>query len=105
MGKMFESIMQGLQEAVEDAQGKRQLKRNTVQIEPLKEYTAPKIKAIRTNVGMSQKLFAEYLGVSPKTVEAWEAGKNKPCGTANRLLRILEIDPEIPNQFQFVKIQ
>lgn len=100
---MIDSIMQGLQEAVEDAQGKRQLKRSTVEIEPLKEYTAPKIKAIRTNIGYSQKLFADYLGVSTKTVEAWEAGKNKPSGIACRILSMLETDPDVTNQFQFVK--
>ncbi len=35
-------------------------------------------------------LFAQYLGVSPKTVEAWEAGKNKPSGSSSRLLELLD---------------
>lgn len=103
MKEMYSSIIKGLQEAVEDAQGKYHLNRNTIEIEPLKEYTPPKIKALRINVGMSQKLFAGYLGVSVKTVEAWEAGKNRPNGTAIRLLTMLEMDPELPNQFQFIK--
>ncbi len=102
MGRMYNSIILGLQEAIDDPQGVH-LKKNTIKIEPLKEFTAPKIKKIRANVGMSQKVFAGYLGVSPKTVEAWESGKNKPSGTACRLLSMLEADPEIPSQFQFVK--
>lgn len=104
MGKMYNSIIQGLQEAVDDAKSKNQLKRNIVEIEPLKEYSAQKIKGIRSSVGMSQKSFAGYLGVSIKTVEAWEAGKNKPSGTACRLLSILEMDSSIPNKFQFIKV-
>lgn len=97
--------MQGLQEAVDDVNGKNKLKRNTVEIEPLKSYSAQKIKDIRLSVGMSQKLFAGYLGVSIKTVEAWEAGKNRPSGAACRLLSILEIDASIPNKFQFIKVK
>jgi putative transcriptional regulator len=96
--------MQGLQEAVDDAKGRTQLKRNTIIIEPLKEYDAQKIKRIRQNVNMSQRAFAGYLGISPKTVEAWESGKNKPSGIACRMLNMLETDQSIPNRFQFVKI-
>ena len=96
--------MQGLVEAVDDAKGRTILKRNVVKIEPLKKYNAQKIKGIRSSVGMSQKLFAGYLGISQKTVEAWEAGKNIPNGTASRLLQIMEQNPDVINQYQFVKM-
>jgi len=39
------------------------------------------IKQIRQKTGLSQVIFAGSLGVgvpSPKTVEAWENGRNKP---------------------------
>ena len=39
---------------------------------------------------MTQALFADYMGVSPKTVEAWENGKNHPTGSACRLISMLE---------------
>ena len=39
---------------------------------------------------MTQKIFADYMGVSPKTVEAWESGINHPVGPACRLLSLLE---------------
>ena len=39
---------------------------------------------------MSQRLFASYLGVSVKTVEAWENGTNHPSGSAKRLISLLE---------------
>jgi len=103
MGKMYDSIMKGLQEALDDASNKEILKRNTIVVEPLKEFNPQMIKNLRKELGMSQKLFAGYLGVSQKTVEAWEAGKNKPSGVACRLLTILQKDTSLPEKFPFVK--
>ena len=34
-----------------------------------------------------------YMGVSVKTVEAWEAGRNHPDGPACRLLELTQKDP------------
>jgi len=31
------------------------------------------------------------LGVSPKNIEAWEAGRNVPQGIAQRLLQMLQV--------------
>ena len=41
---------------------------------------------------MTQAVFANYMGVSSKTVEAWEKGTNHPTGSACRLLDILSSD-------------
>ncbi|HZK62297.1 MAG TPA: helix-turn-helix domain-containing protein [Anaerovoracaceae bacterium] len=43
----------------------------------------------------SQRVFAEVLGVSPKTIEAWEAGKNHPDGSSSRMLQLLQKDPDL----------
>ena len=51
---------------------------------------------------MSQKVFAGYLGVSGKTVEAWEAGTNHPSGAASRILNMMEIDNNLVQRFPFV---
>lgn len=40
-------------------------------------------------------MFAQMLGVSKKTVEAWEAGTNVPNGSAMRLLQLLEDKPQV----------
>ena len=37
-------------------------------------YDASQIKATRKSTGLTQVTLAHYMGVSPKTVEAWEAG-------------------------------
>ena len=87
MKSVYNSIMAGLTEAVEDAKGnKKQLTRRVVTILPVKQYTSEQIKEIRNKTKLSQRAFAGYLGVSPKTVEAWEAGTNHPNGSASRLL-------------------
>ena len=78
-----ESIVAGLQEAIEDAKSKeKKLPRRVVTVVPVKEYNASEVKKIRNETGMSQKTFASYLGVSCKTVEAWESGINHPSGAA-----------------------
>ena len=104
MSRVYESIMTGLQEAIEDAQGKeRRVKKRIVSIMPVKEYSAKEIKGIRENTGLSQKLFAGYIGVSVKTVEAWETGINRPSGAASRILNMMEMDSDLTNRFPFVK--
>ena len=68
----------------------------TLSITPIEEFTAYENKDIRKNAGMTQMLFAKFLGVSLKTVEAWEAGRNHPNGTACRLLSLTKRDPQFP---------
>lgn len=105
MHKVYDSIMAGLAEAVEDAKStEKKLKRNIVSVIPVKEYDAVEIQNIRKSTGMSQKLFASYMGVSDKTVEAWEAGINHPSGTASRILSMMEMDSNLTVEFPFVKI-
>jgi putative transcriptional regulator len=96
--------MAGLQEAVEDAQsGKNKLNRRTVTVIPVKEYGANQVKQIRKSVNMSQRTFANYMGVSEKTVEAWEAGVNHPSGAASRILSMMELDNNLTEKYPFVQ--
>lgn len=53
------------------------------------------VKNIRLNLKMTQKQFAEIFGVSVKTIEAWENGRNRPNGAAMRLLEICEKNPNV----------
>lgn len=105
MGNVYESIMKGLNEAVEDANSSgSRLKKRVVTIVPVKEYNAKEVQSIRKTTGFSQKLFASYMGVSAKTVEAWEAGTNRPSGTASRILSMMEMNADLITQFPFVKL-
>ncbi len=106
MSGMYESIMTGLKEAVEDAQSsKKKLPRRVVTVVPVKEYKAEEVKAIRKKTGMSQKLFAGYMGVSDKTVEAWEGGTNCPSGAASRILSMMEMNERLTKEFPFVVME
>ena len=102
---VYDSIMTGLTEAVEDAQSSNpKLKRRVVTVVPVKNYSADEVQSLRKSTGLTQKLFASYLGVSVKTVEAWESGKNHPSGAASRILSMMEMDSQLIKNFPFVKI-
>ncbi|MCF0134536.1 MAG: helix-turn-helix domain-containing protein [Blautia sp.] len=90
MSSLFDDLKQGLEEAISYEKGNGDAKVKTYMILPVKEYTGSEIRKIRINTGMTQKVFALYMGVSPKTVEAWEHGTTHPTGPVFRLLEMLE---------------
>ena len=98
--------MTGLTEAVEDAKSKeKKLNKRVVSVLPVKKYKAIEIQKIRKSTGMSQRVFASYLGVSEKTVEAWEMGVNQPSGAASRILNMMELNNKLIEEYPFVKMQ
>jgi len=97
---VYESIMQGLTEAVDYQQGKIPARKIKLTIKPVVAFNTEDIKRIRKKTGLSQVVFAGSLGVSPKTVEAWENGRNKPEGASRRLLEIVRDDPAFLRRFQ-----
>ena len=66
-------------------------------VEQVKEFT--NIKNIRKKTGTSQGFLAKWLGVSKKTVQAWESGMNVPNGPSARLLSLLENESISVNTF------
>ena len=51
-------------------------------------------KAARTALGVSQPVFARFLGVSVQTVRAWEQGTRVPAGAVRRLLTDIRRHPD-----------
>ena len=49
----------------------------------------------RNKTGLTQEKFAQLLGVSVKTLAAWEQGVRTPSGAARTLLKIAEKYPKI----------
>ena len=94
----FDKIKLGLEEAIAYEKGTLPAKTTRLTIVPVETYQADEIKRIRNSTGLTQRSFAEYMGVSPKTVEAWEAGRNHPEGTACRLLALTKADPQFPQK-------
>jgi putative transcriptional regulator len=97
---VYESIMQGLNEAVDYQQGKITARKTKLAIKPVDTFNTEDIKQIRRKTGLSQVMFAGSLGVSPKTVEAWENGRNRPEGASRRLLEIVRDNPDFIRRFQ-----
>ncbi|MDR1301360.1 MAG: helix-turn-helix domain-containing protein [Treponema sp.] len=97
---VYESIMQGLTEAVDYQHDKIRAGKTKLTIKPVDTFDNNDIRRIRQRTGLSQVMFAGSLGVSPKTVEAWENGRNKPEGASRRLLEIVRDDPGFLRRFQ-----
>ena len=93
--EFFESIKAGLSAAIEHAEGKRKDLRTTTLPRPPKELSAKEIAGVRAKLNVSQAVFAKYLNISPKTVQAWEQGHGKPNGASLKLLSIARKNPKI----------
>lgn len=89
-------IIQGLNEIITLEKGRKaaRLSKDSVSILPLDEFKPADIKIMRQKFEMSLSVFAKVLGVSSKTVEAWEKGYRKPTGAYARLLQIITHDPK-----------
>ena len=103
MSEVSKGIMRGLEEMLEHAQGKIELRSRNVTIVPPRVFTAIEIRNIRDRLNMSQGFFADTIGVSKKTVESWEYGRGKPSGAAARLLAIAEVDPDALRRYGFAE--
>ena len=93
MSQAFGILSSALEEAIENEKAEQKFltaETVSIEIEPLVQYTAEDIKAIRSKTGLTQSLFAKWFGVSTRTVEAWESGRNKPSGPSSRLLGLLQ---------------
>lgn len=93
---LFHDLKQGLEEAIAFEEGKLNAPVKKASVVPVIHYTASDIKRIRQDAGLTQALFAAYMGVSLKTVEAWESGRNAPAGPASRLLALTQANPAFP---------
>jgi len=95
MANAFNSIIRGLKEIEAHQKGTTPLRTRVLEIKPAPAYSPEAVKKLRRDLGMSQKSFAYLCGVSVKTVEAWESGRNVPSGSARRLFEVIEKDKTI----------
>ena len=99
-----ESIINSLEDAVKHEKGEKVkgIKTHTLIVAPLPDYRGKEIKKIRNQLGLTQSIFAYIFGVSIKTVEAWESGRNQPAGPAQRMLSILEKDKMFLKKYKLI---
>jgi putative transcriptional regulator len=90
-----QALVKSLEQAIEFDQGDKTKARTIVREIPTPGYAAKDIVRVRNRYKLSQRGLALALNVSPRTVEAWEAGKNKPAGSSLKLLYLLETDQDV----------
>ena len=92
----FSGMISGLEEAL--AYEKGAAKAATV----VRKRSLPDIDVAdtRKSLHLTQKAFAKVLGVSPRTVEAWESGRTNPSPTARNLMYLLSNDHTLVQKLQ-----
>jgi putative transcriptional regulator len=90
--KLFAELLGAMHDVVEHAQGKRNLRTTRLPEAPT-AMSPVEVRELRDKLQASQGVFAHYLNVSTKLVQAWEAGLRTPSGPALVLLRIAERQP------------
>ena len=90
----FTELLTSAHEALEHAQGRRSLRTTTLPLPP-KSLNGRAVKRVRASLHASQAVFARYLNVSTKLVQAWEANRRTPDGPALVLLHIAARQPQL----------
>ena len=88
MGKSFDSISRGLNEAVAHAKGGK------VAVKTYKPEVVD-VSALRQGMGMTQEQFAARFGFSVATLRHWERGDRTPQGASLVLLNVIKRAPDV----------
>jgi len=92
-------IVAAFEEAIEALRSGEPLERHftvrtyKVEFTP-RDYGPDDVRRVRGLVGLSQVLFAGFLGVDANTVRSWEQGTRPPSPIARRFMDEIERDPE-----------
>lgn len=93
-----EKIIQGLEgfasalESGEDITKKFTCRKVILNLQPV-EYTPVMVKKVRKTLGISQTLFAQFLGVSTSAVQKWERNEREVPSVACRFMDEILQDP------------
>jgi putative transcriptional regulator len=92
---VYEDLRESLSDALAFERGQAVDLRMTELPAPPKPMTPKEIRQIREKLNASQAVFASFLCVSAKAVQAWEQGSRRPQSTALRLLAIAKKNPAV----------
>ena len=108
MSRLFDDIVASLNELKDHAEGKSTgvivHRRTSPNVVDVPDFTAQEIKEVRLAAKMTQKTFAACIGVSTKSVEAWEGGRSRPDGAARRILGLMKINPSFAEEMGLIMV-
>lgn len=89
-------VVDALREFSEDIKSGRPITTRTYTVDVDKTIIAKpaEVRQVRAHLGLSQTLFAQFLGASPVTVQKWEQGHRRVPKMAGRFLA--EIRRDLP---------
>ena len=87
MSELGESLIKGMEEALAFAKGED----NGAVVHIPEEIN---VRRIRKKLNMSQNAFADYFGVSVRTLQDWEQGRRVPSGASRNFLFVIDREPE-----------
>ena len=82
-------ILEGLEEIQKWNKGELELKTTKLKLPAANDVTK-----IRESMGLSQQVFATFMGVSIRTLRCWEQGVREPNGSAKTLLFVADKQPD-----------
>lgn len=93
----FSELSEGLKEAIAYEKGQANPKI------AVRKRSLPTIDvaALRKALNMTQVAFSSILGVSSRTVEAWESGRSTPTPTAKKLMSLIQEDHSLVSRLQY----
>ena len=93
--RRYEAILNEIMEAKEKGVP---LPSHKLTVKGVETFTPQEIKRIRVNANMTQWMFASVIGVTQKSVEAWEGGRSRPDGAARRMIGLLSANPRFADE-------
>jgi putative transcriptional regulator len=91
MTKLYDSLIEGLNEAIAFASGKE----TGAIVHKIRMPSVINVAQIRAQTGLSQSEFAKSIGVAKGTLLNWEHGRRQPTGPAQILLAMIARQPTI----------
>jgi putative transcriptional regulator len=93
MSKLYEELVEGLNEAIAFSKGVETGARvHRVQVPVID------VAEIRARTGLSQSAFAQSIGVAKGTLLNWEHGRRRPTGPAQVLLAMIARKPSVVSE-------
>lgn len=93
--KNFDELVASMREGGAILRGTKKAARTWTVAGDKRIETKEDVQALRQEFGVSQSVFAKFMGVSINTLQNWEQGRRQPTGAARVLLTIAHRQPTL----------